>query len=934
MHTESQIVDTTSKLAFLIDRHSRKILIAALVGTLLLALPTTLLDAPPQASQDPTGEVFDVQDKINDVFESTIHGIGVIAEARNDGDMLSQAALSELLSNQNKLIAADGQGELAVNDLKAQPFLYAFYDVETSRQATGVTSFADAVDDVLRIHPLLSTTLAEASNEQVKIAIHAIMSNPETTGLQDTLSIEATSEPRTVLGQEITWWESPALLFNVFADNEKLGGGWSGVNIGGDEITLQKEEFNRKIQEVLRGDQNNYKLWGIAIDVNLESGEEGQQAGAFITLTAIIAVAIVGLTLRSYWAAAFTGVGLAALIIWLKGISTLVGIKGGLINDMLVPIAMISLGVDFAVHAIRRYQEERQRGFLPRKALVVGFTGVAGALALAFASDSIAFLSNTSAGIESVVHFGLAASIAVGSAFVVLGLIVPLAIARTEEHTADLNISRRMNRLLKVFGGFGLAAGAGTAIIITIAMSVPIGLVVLLIVALFQIGIPFFFGKRNARKRGYTTTNQTSAPSSDSIGITERIVAQVVEQRYVVLGLTVIITGIAAVIAVRLESTFDVQDFFSPNSDFVVGLDLFDQHVAERGGEPASVLLEGDLSDPQTASALLVVYENLQANQTLARGADGDIQLFSPDPLGIITANTKSDLARERAKALTGTKIVDADGNDIPDSKEGIRAVLDLARAEGVYNTNNELVFTAARVATAYRQIDNVDYAVLNVLLPGTREQSKVGEASDQLASDLLPLDSTPGITSYGLTGSPFTRNEGLKATTSSLQKSIPIAAVAALVVLFIAMRSIRYAAVTVIPIGLVVTWLYAIMYLAGFGLNFVTATIGAVSIGVGIDYSIHMTERFREELRKSSTTTEAARIAARETGVALMASAASSIGGFAVMGFAPMPMFSSYGILTAIMIALALAASILVLPALLTLVTGESDVSKRDMAR
>ncbi len=64
------------------------------------------------------------------------------------------------------------------------------------------------------------------------------------------------------------------------------------------------------------------------------------------------------------------------------------------------------------------------------------------------------------------------------------------------------------------------------------------------------------------------------------------------------------------------------------------------------------------------------------------------------------------------------------------------------------------------------------------------------------------------------------------------------------------------------------------------------------------------------------------------------MASAASSIGGFAVMGFAPMPMFSSYGILTAIMIALALAASILVLPALLTLVTGESDVSKQDMAR
>ena len=101
--------------------------------------------------------------------------------------------------------------------------------------------------------------------------------------------------------------------------------------------------------------------------------------------------------LRSYWAVAFTGVGLAILIIWLKGISTLVGVKGGLINDLLVPIAMISLGVDFAVHAVRRYQEERTLGHKPRKALMVGMTGVAGALGLAVASDSIAFLSNTSA---------------------------------------------------------------------------------------------------------------------------------------------------------------------------------------------------------------------------------------------------------------------------------------------------------------------------------------------------------------------------------------------------------------------------------------------------------------------------------------------------------------------------------------------------------
>ena len=52
-------------------------------------------------------------------------------------------------------------------------------------------------------------------------------------------------------------------------------------------------------------------------------------------------------------------------------------------------------------------------------------------------------------------------------------------------------------------------------------------------------------------------------------------------------------------------------------------------------------------------------------------------------------------------------------------------------------------------------------------------------------------------------------------------------------------------------------------MYLAGFALNWVTATIAAVSIGIGIDYSIHMTQRFREELAKAADNVQALRQAA-----------------------------------------------------------------------
>ena len=114
-------------------------------------------------------------------------------------------------------------------------------------------------------------------------------------------------------------------------------------------------------------------------------------------------------------------------------------------------------------------------------------------------------------------------------------------------------------------------------------------------------------------------------------------------------------------------------------------------------------------------------------------------------------------------------------------------------------------------------------------------------------------------------------------------------------------------------------------MHLMGFHLNFVTATIGAVSIGVGVDFSIHMTQRFREEMGRGSAMECARWSGPREgTGTALMASAGSSICGFAIMALAPMPLFSAYGILTAVMVLMAAAAALLVLPSLLLLVTPE----------
>ena len=253
------------------------------------------------------------------------------------------------------------------------------------------------------------------------------------------------------------------------------------------------------------------------------------------------------------------------------------------------------------------------------------------------------------------------------------------------------------------------------------------------------------------------------------------------------------------------------------------------------------------------------------------------------------------------------------------------RQPIDYMVQYGIPLNESTLAFEPARVRqTLFHDTSGAeeDVTTLEIGIPGTRELSVVREARKALEEDFEVLNGTPSISFFGLTGSPFTREASLNATTRAMNLALPIAVVLCFLVSLLVMRSVRFAIVTIIPIGVVVAWLLAFMYLAGFALNFVTAIVAAVSIGIGIDYSIHMTQRFREELARTDERLQALRQAAQGTGVALLGSAASSIVGFVIMGFAPMPVFSAYGILTAIMIFSAVVAALLVLPSLLMLVT------------
>ena len=839
---------------------------AVLAVTGLLILPIFLMAPTEQASQDPGGPVFELQEKVQQQFPPRIHGTGFIVEDRQ-GDILRQQPLWELFQNQERLRNSD-----------LGRFLYHGYDADNQRQVFGVFTIADGVNRLLALDPGGAANLETATGLQVKLAVQRLFSGPTGNLFRDSLSQDAAFEVKTVNGQQVEFWRAAALFSFVASDNAMLGGGPPILSLSNDQVTLGKERFNRRVQEILRGSQTHYRLWGLAIDVNLESLEQGRAALPYIGATVLLVLVVVGITLRSIRAAGFAFIGLLMLLVWLKGGSNLVGLNSSLTLDLIVPIAMISLGVDFFIHAAARYREERNRGREPSLALSAGLAGVIGALTLAMLSDGIAFLANVTSGIETVIGFGVAAGIAVLAGYLVMGIFLPLVMMRLDQaHDRRPRLPARENIIRSEPTS---NPGAGISIR----------------------PLPW--------ERGLTT-----------------LVVALVRLRWVVLSTVAAVTVASTYLAFQLEPQLDVQEFFDSKSDLVVGLDKLDQHVDQNlSGEPGIIYIRGDLTTSESLAAIGGLLARLGQNPNVGHESQGEVSLYRRTVLTLLTRLTGSEYAREQVETQTGVTITDDNGDGLPDGPSQVKAAYDYMHQFGVPHSQGSLVYDPIQVRETISRDpgSNGQQATLLIFgVRGTRQQANLALARQSLERDLRPLNEAASISFAGVTGSPFTRESTLHAATKALNISLPVAVVACFLLLAIWTRSWRFALAAIVPMGLVVSWLYAFMHLAGFHLNFVTATIAAVSIGLGIDYSIHVTQRYRQEMRRTPDPLTALASTASGTGVALAGSAASSIIGFGVLGFAPMPLFSAYGIITATMIAMAAAAALLVLPSLLTLATG-----------
>ena len=347
-----------------------------------------------------------------------------------------------------------------------------------------------------------------------------------------------------------------------------------------------------------------------------------------------------------------------------------------------------------------------------------------------------------------------------------------------------------------------------------------------------------------------------------------------------------------------LETIFDTRDFPPSGGDAVLNLNTLD---AVFGGEAESVNVrsKAELTDDRTIRNLIDFTEAFNDDLRRPDGVTGGIQ----SSLGILFIDWISDDGSEGDKFDKELRDMAMAANDFRFDPVQMQALMD--RFEELDPEGFALV--------AVNNPDGDDTLLMKFQALGSDQ-----ERIERMVADLEGLwfgdreEMTP-------TSSEVVALDVVGAMTDSQTTSILSTILAALVILviffWITEGRPELGFVAVGPIVLVLIWVLGTMTLAGIPYNVITALITALSIGIGVDYTIHIIHRYETEFEHSRDPKTAAQRTLRTAGAALLGSVLTTALGFGMLMFSSLTPFQQFGLVTAITIGYALIAAVVLVP-------------------
>jgi predicted RND superfamily exporter protein len=349
-----------------------------------------------------------------------------------------------------------------------------------------------------------------------------------------------------------------------------------------------------------------------------------------------------------------------------------------------------------------------------------------------------------------------------------------------------------------------------------------------------------------------------------------------------------------------LETDFGIRDILPADGKTIDDLDAIDAAVGGTS-ELVNVLVKAEITDTRTFLNVFEITNAFAEEQTrppaatgpidaslaleIRRLVDRDSPLYDPELASAFQLATDG-LILDPAKIQTFLDLL------VEKDPEGVRRVL-VNNPDGTDTLLLQFGAVTIDNKETEAMLDDIDY-----LWYGDDDAINVA---------------SPNIQNLAIQKEITTRQTEAIITTI-------IAALIILVVFFwVTQREPVLGIVAVGPIALVLVWVLGTMALLDIPYTIITSIITALSIGIGVDYTIHVIHRYREEFTKSRDPEDAAIRTLGTVGSALLGSALTTALGFGVLVFSPLESFAQFGIVAAITIAYALIVSILLVPPAMT---------------
>ena len=174
------------------------------------------------------------------------------------------------------------------------------------------------------------------------------------------------------------------------------------------------------------------------------------------------------------------------------------------------------------------------------------------------------------------------------------------------------------------------------------------------------------------------------------------------------------------------------------------------------------------------------------------------------------------------------------------------------------------------------------------------------------------------------VTGKPVLNRTVIENVTAGLTPMTLLSFALGGAFLALAFRSVRVSAVLVGSVaGTAALAVAGVMYVLGVPWNPLTITMSSIALGVGVDYGVHVFERYAEAVGAGASDREAAARAVSVLARPVLGSGLTTVFGFGVLVVSRFPVLANFGRVTVFAIAFSLGGALLVLPAVLALVPG-----------